>query len=208
MYKYVVCVILFLAVLNYINKKQEKKIKSYKDVISNIGKKNDELKSRIIELNDTIEQYKYFATSLDIFKFEKAVKIVKNTQGHLYMVMESIFDGINGKNLTFYLSGEQHQGGGNCPRIMATVRDDYIWIDDLFAIDEDYGNGSLLLECLFEKAKELKIDTIKGELARVDNKKFDKLEYFYRKNGFDVFFNEDHTSGGIERKIYLGGQTE
>lgn len=137
MYKYVVCVILFLAVLNYINKKQEKKIKSYKDAISNMGKKNDELKSKIIELNDTIEQYKYFATSLDIFKSEKAVKIVKNTQGYLYMVMESIFDGINGKNLTFYLSGEQHQGDDNCPRIMATVRDDYIWIDDLFAIDED-----------------------------------------------------------------------
>ncbi len=207
MYKYVVCVILFLAVLNYINKKQEKKIKSYKDAISNMGKKNDELKSKIIELNDTIEQYKYFATSLDIFKSEKAVKIVKNTQGHLYMVMESIFDGING-NLTFYLSGEQHQGKGNCPIIMATVKDDYIWIDDLFAIDEDCGNGSLLLECLFEKAKELKIDTIKGELARVDNKKFDKLEYFYRKNGFDVFFNEDYTIGRIERKIYLGGQTE
>lgn len=208
MYKYILCVILFFVVLNFILyiKKQERKIKSYEDIIDNMGKKNDELNNKIAEVNDTIEQYKYFATSLDIFKYDKAIKIIKNNQGHLYMVMESFYNGINRKNLEFYLSGERHKGICNCPRILTTVKNDCIWIEDLFAIDENCGNGSLLLECLFDKAKDLKIDTIKGELSPVDIKNFDKLEYFYKKNGFDVSFNEEHTGGLIERKKYVEGQ--
>ena len=84
---------------------------------------------------------------------------------------------------------------------MSTIKDTYIWIDDIFAIDENAGNGSKLLECLFTKAKEMNIEEIKGELATVDISKFDKLEHFYRKNGFDVSFNKDRTRGGIIKRL-------
>ena len=99
------------------------------------------------------------------------------------------------------MSGSNHKGMCGCPRLLSEVKNAYIWIYDIYAIDEDCGNGTLLLECLVDKAKELQVDTIKGELSPRDYEKFDKLEYFYKKNGFDVYFNQERTKGLIERKL-------
>lgn len=203
---YIVLVLIIIIVLLILHIKKEKdRTKLLEDLIVNARKQISTQNCKIIELNDVIKQYGYFSTSLNIFKECKAVKIVKNKLGNLYIVMEDFRDTLSGKDLDFYLSGERCQGICSCPRILATVKNDYIWIEDLFAIDEDCGNGTLLLECLFAKAKELKIDTIKGELSPVDRKNFDKLEHFYKKNGFDVRFNQERTSGLIKRKICLEG---
>lgn len=142
---------------------------------------------------------------MHLFKENKAVKIVKNNVGDLYIVFEDFRATLSGKSLDFYLSGERHKGLGSCPRILSTVKNDFIWIDDLFAMDEDCGNGSILLECLENKAKELKIGVIKGELSFVDRDHFDKLEYFYRKNGFDVSINNECSHGSIEKRINFEG---
>lgn len=180
-------------------KKAELFNRSYHKAMEKISEKN-----KIIgEMENEIRQYEYFSTSLCIFKGYKAVKIVKNKVGELYIVMQKLNDVLLGESLNFYLSGERHKGIGNCPRILSTIVNDYIWIDDFFAIDENCGNGTLLLKCLFDKARELKINRIKGQLSRVDINKFDKLEYFYEKNGFEVSFNLEHTEGYIERKVEL-----
>ena len=154
-------------------------------------------KDKINYLEYMLRQYEYFDTSLMIFNFDKAVKILKNKHNELYLVMESY----RKNSLDFYFSGYSHKGISGCPRILTKVVKTHIWIEDIFAIDEDCGNGTLLLECLFNKAKELKIDTIKGELSPRDYDKFDKLEHFYKKNGFDVYFNQERTKGLIERNF-------
>lgn len=39
---------------------------------------------------------------------------------------------------------------------------------------------------------------VNGMLSYVDIEKFDKLERFYKNNGFTVNFNNDRTSGSIK----------
>lgn len=167
--------------------------------LAGYGKHNQQLKKTILHLEHMIRQYEYFNTALEIFKLEKAVKILKNGNDELYIVMEAY----RNNSIDFYFSGYSHKGICGCPRLLATIKDDYIWIDDLFAIDENYGNGTLLLSCLFEKAKELKIGTIRGELSPRDADKFTKLEHFYRKNGFNVYFNSSRSKGEIEKEIHF-----
>lgn len=153
--------------------------------------------NKINYLEYMLRQYEYFETSLRIFDSNKSIKIVKNNRDELYMVFESY----RRDSLDFYFSGYSHKGITGCPRILATVLKTHIWIEDIFAIDENCGNGTLLLELLFDKAKELKIDTIKGKLSPRDYDKFDKLEHFYKKNGFNVYFNQERTEGLIERNL-------
>jgi len=160
-------------------------------------KHNSHLKNTIMHLEHMIRQYEYFNTSLEIFKFDRAVKILKNRNEELYIVIETYCN----NSIDFYFSGYSHKGLCDCPRLMATIKGDYIWINGLFAIDENCGNGTLLLSCLFNKAKELNISEIKGELSPVDVEKFDKLEHFYKKNGFDVHFYNNRTQGAIYKKL-------
>ena len=122
--------------------------------------------------------------------------IVKNNKGHYYVVVENT----NENSLCIYLEDEKYKEMYGCPKLFATIEKNYIWIDDILAKEENCGNGSILLELLFAKAKELKIDTIKGELSGADAERFDKLEYFYKKHGFKVLFNANRSAGAIERK--------
>ena len=124
---------------------------------------------------------------------------IKNKRGRSYTIVQNMHDGF----IDIYLTDEYHDNMGCCPRVLATIEDGYIWIDDILAEEEDCGNGSILLELLFEKARELKIDTIKGELSGVDSDRFDKLEYFYKKHGFNVMFGVAPSAGMIEKKITI-----
>ena len=67
----------------------------------------------------------------------------------------------------------------------------YIHIIDCFAEDENVGNGSILLKWLKKEAVRADAKYITGGLASIDKKKFDKLERFYTKNGFEVTINGD-----------------
>ena len=146
------------------------------------------------EIKYKISDFEYFKTSLEVFKFNKAIDIFMNKENEYYIVME---EKIN-NNIAYYFSGSAHKGLMNCPRILATIKDDHIWIDDIFAIDDRRGNGSQLLSYLINKTKEVEnIKYINGELSSVDIKDFDKLEYFYKKNKFEVKFNESRTHGSI-----------
>ncbi|MCU4986361.1 hypothetical protein OB991_23670 [Bacillus cereus] len=74
-------------------------------------------------------------------------------------------------------------------------------IIDVFAVEEDVGNGSILIQYLIKWAKKMDVCQVNGMLSYVDVGKFDKLEKFYKKNGFTVNFNKNRTSGSINLKF-------
>lgn len=189
--------VLVIIVLLFLLKREKRESSFWKEYSEKTAESSKKYYKEIQDLNRQLSQYEYLNESLELFKFRKAIKIIKNNRGHIYIVMEDYYN----NSLDFYLSGEMNKGIGGCPRILTTVRDKYIWIDDLFAIDEDCGNGSLLLECLFSKANELSISEIRGQLSWVDADHFDKLEYFYKKNGFNVVFNNERTKGSIMKRL-------
>lgn len=181
----------------YIIKRLNNDLKQEKNVSNSLADALEACRRKNYNLEDEIKQYEYFAKSLELFNFDKATKIVKNKSNDIYIVM----DNNKPNDLFIIFSGLRHPGICNCPRILATVRESYIWIDDIFAEDEDCGNGTLLLEYLFEKAKNMGIRELRGELAATDAHKFDKLEHFYKKNGFEVWLTEDRKHGGISKII-------
>lgn len=178
-------------------------IKKMKKQVKFLTKRNEELRKEIYtlevkknELQYVLKSYEYFKQSLEIFRFEKAVDIVENKQGNLYLLMEHQYQ----DKLTFQLSGIRHPGL-YCPLLLATINDKVIKIDDFYAREEDAGNGTLLLQALDKKAKEIGVEKIIGELSPVDKDHFDKLEYFYSKNGFKVTFTTDMSRGSIKKEI-------
>lgn len=181
----------------YIIRRINRELQQEREVSRLLSNSLEENRKKIYKLEDEIRQYEYFTEALKLFHFDKATKVVKNKDNDIYIVMDK--NKPNDLFITF--AGLRHPGICNCPRILATVRESYIWIDDIFAEDEDCGNGTLLLECLFEKAKGMGIKEIRGELSNRDEDEFDKLEHFYKKNGFEVAFSEDRKRGGIKKII-------
>lgn len=181
----------------YIMRRLYNDLKQEREVSRILSNALEENRRKIYKLEDEIRQYEYFTEAIGLFHFDKATKVVKNNNNDIYIVM----DKKDPKDLWITFSGLRHPGICNCPRILATVRESYIWIDDIFAEDEDCGNGTLLLECLFEKARDMGVKEIRGELAAIDEDEFDKLEHFYKKNGFEVWFSEDRKHGGISKII-------
>lgn len=76
-----------------------------------------------------------------------------------------------------------------------------IKIDDFQVKKENRGIGSLLLDNLFKLGKRYNVVYIKGDLSNVDAADFDKLSYFYDKNGFEVELNEDKAEGTIKKDL-------
>lgn len=197
---YCVMMVIILLLL-FINIKSKKCIlletRRQEELVKVVTKKNVELQ----KCKDEIESYEYFKEALSIFNFDKPIDIVKNRLGHIYLVMENTY----GNKLDYLLAGKMHKGIMNCPRVLTEIIEEaehkYIHIDDIFGVDEDLGNGSILLSYVFKAAERMEISEIRGGLVTGDVQKFDKLEHFYKKNGFDVIFNDARSSGKIVRVI-------
>jgi len=109
------------------------------------------------------------------------------------------------KDLNFYLYSLNYRR--NIPRVFTEkkIKYDgdipiytYLYIDDFLAVEENIGNGSILLNALICCAKSLGYYSIIGWLSPVDREHFDKLEYFYKKHGFEVNFSENKNEGNIK----------
>lgn len=79
-------------------------------------------------------------------------------------------------------------------------------IADIITVEKNIGNGSLLMKYLFQYANENKnIKKITGTLSELDKDHFDRLEYFYKKHGFNVVFRTNNQGerikGYIEKKL-------
>lgn len=197
MYYYVMMVIILLLVLIIIKSRKniQLEVRRQEELVKVVTKKNEEL----LKCKKEIESYEYFKDALSIFSFDKPIDIVKNRLGHIYLVMENT----SGNKLDYLLAGKTHKGLMNCPRVLTEIIEEgerkYIHIDDIFGEDENLGNGSILLSYIFKAAEKLGISEIRGGLVPVDVEKFDKLEHFYKKNGFEVEFNESMSRGKIIR---------
>lgn len=61
----------------------------------------------------------------------------------------------------------------------------------VFGKNQHRGYGSVLLTALIDIAVENSIKEISGWISYVDEDHFDKLDYFYKKHGFSVFWIEN-----------------
>lgn len=77
----------------------------------------------------------------------------------------------------------------------------HVEIIDILTKDDNIGNGSILMPYLFKHCREIGAEYIYGKLSPVDRDHFDRSEYFYKKHGFEVNFNEDRSSGKISKRI-------
>lgn len=75
----------------------------------------------------------------------------------------------------------------------------HIEIMDNHAIDENIGNGSILMKYLIRYAEQNNISYITGSLSPEDRNHFDLLEHYYNKFEFEVKVNEHRTKGSIKR---------
>lgn len=74
---------------------------------------------------------------------------------------------------------------------------------DMIIINKNTGEGSILMKYLFnyiESNKEIK--KIEGTITDIDKDHFDRLEYFFKKHGFDVQFRLDDNGERIGGRIY------
>lgn len=74
-------------------------------------------------------------------------------------------------------------------------------IDDIHSEKENCGLGSMGIKILIELLEEIGYKKVKGILSPVDKINFEKLEYFYIKNGFSVVFDKERTIGEITYEI-------
>ncbi len=102
----------------------------------------------------------------------------------------------------FYLYGHSYKVINNHPRLLTSRLNfkfnDEIKIEDILVVDNNLGNGSILMQYFIEHCRRIGIKRITGYLSSVDKDHFDRSEHFYKKHGFTVNFNEDHTAGNIE----------
>ena len=198
LYCVMMIIILLLIFINIKSRKNNQlEVRRQEELVKVVTKKNEELH----KCKNEIESYEYFKDALSIFSFDKPIDIVKNNLGHIYLVMENTY----GNSLDYLLAGNTHKGLMNCPRVLTKIIEEgehkYIHIQDIFGEDENLGNGSILLSYVFSAAEKLGINEIKGGLVPEDVKKFDKLEHFYKKNGFKVVFNEERSRGKIVKTL-------
>lgn len=163
-----------------------------------LEKEYEKLESRLVSLLWDKEKFKLANNLLEKYQL---LGIAENNQKHKYYVC--LATPRNSVNISFRDSKRVNHN----PRILTDIcfddksEEKYCYIIDMFAVDENVGNGSILLDYLFEHLKKMNIKKVTGRLSSVDKEDFDKLEYFYKKNGFEVTFNTGKTEGYIEKLL-------
>jgi hypothetical protein len=101
------------------------------------------------------------------------------------------------------LYSERYKAINNHPRIMASYvscygEEPYIKIDDILVVDNDVGNGSILMRYFIKYCKTTDAKYICGQLSLVDKGHFYRSEHFYKKHEFNVKFTSDRSAGSIK----------
>ncbi|MEG0416381.1 MAG: hypothetical protein RR565_09610 [Erysipelothrix sp.] len=68
-------------------------------------------------------------------------------------------------------------------------------------ISYEAGLGSVMLNMVYDYLKDIGFDEISGNLKPNDKKEADFLESFYLKNGYNVSYTADRTSGKIKKQV-------
>ncbi|MFJ7890529.1 GNAT family N-acetyltransferase [Lysinibacillus xylanilyticus] len=124
---------------------------------------------------------------------EKSIFNVLHKNGEHIIVYLNIFDQEDNL-LPFFIELKVIHKKGivlNRIRLSATYKsEDIIEIGDIevFGENEGRGYGTILLQSLINFAIENSVHTISGWISHTDKEHFDKLDYFYKKHGFDVIW--------------------
>ena len=170
--------------------------------------RNDQICKRAIndmkaELELKMRQYGLVNRIFLLFPDAKIIAVDKNKRDEEVLVVDTTY----GTMLTVMLFGFSYQGITHLPRIEATIKKDvffnynHVHIEDITNIDDNIGNGSILMRNFIKIVEKLQVDYISGGLSSVDQGHFDRSEHFYKKFGFEVEFNEERTSGCIKKNM-------
>ena len=176
-------------------KLQEKDIDNRNETIRQKNEKIKELKEKEILLKMT----QRIAT---VHKGGKIVDYQINKAGLPLYVIEYE----NENAIDIYLAGELYQGTNSLPRVITLIHTDsngnkYLEHCDIYAIDRQYRNGTIL-ECSLENAaKKHGIKYIKGNLVPDRNITLGNLVKFYERNGYKVNLNDEGTGGRIYKEL-------
>lgn len=172
-------------------------------IIQNEQKCERKINEMKAELELQKKQYGLVDRIFFLFPDAKIIAVDTNKRNEEVLVVERS----NGTMLTILLFGPSYQGITHLPRIMATVRKsevfsyNYVHIDDIINIDDNIGNGSILMKNFLKIVENLHVDYIDGGLSSVDKGHFDRSEHFYEKFGFEVQLNAERTSGVIKKSM-------
>lgn len=172
-------------------------------LIQNEQKCEQKINAMKTELELLKKQYGLVNRIFFLFPNAKIIAVDKNKRNEEVLVVESS----NETMLTILLLGPSYQGITHLPRIMATVKKseafsyNYVHIEDIINIDDNIGNGSILMKNFIKIVEKLHVDYINGGLSSVDQGHFVRSEHFYKKFGFEVQFNEGRTSGAIKKSM-------
>jgi len=145
---------------------------------------NAEMYEVLCELDESRRQHEVLGSVFKKFSDARIVGIEKNKREEELLVV------MRGKDI--YLFGERYQGNKPLPRLyykIVPARDnefEYIYIQDVQAVDANIGNGSIILKTLVEYAKECGARKIVGNLSIADADNADRRNHYYEKFGFKV----------------------
>ena len=151
--------------------------------------KNAKKKTNMIELvHSILKEKNHVIVGEDINKMKEQV-----------LVVQWVFD----NDIWFMLYSERYKAINKHPRIMASYvslygEDPYIKIDDISVVDDDVGNGTILMPYFIKYCETTNAKYICGQLSSVDKGHFNRSEHFYKKHGFNVKFTSDRSSGSIK----------
>lgn len=138
---------------------------------------------------------------------EKSIlNVLHNNDEHL-IVYRTIFD-IEDKFGPFFIELKViHKKGIVLNRIrMSAIHNSENTIEigdiEVFGENEGRGYGSTLLHSLVYYAIENSVTLISGWISLADKDHFDKLDYFYKKHGFNVIWNNSSRIANKAAEIY------
>lgn len=102
----------------------------------------------------------------------------------------TLIDATNSKNVLTKILADYKPLNNTCSK--------KIYICDIYTYrNENNGYGSLAMKHLINIAKKENVSKIEGDISFVDEEHIDRLEHFYKKNGFQVIINNKRTSGSL-----------
>lgn len=159
--------------------------------IKELEKKNKDIYSL---LGYILSYKKNTIIGIDVNKRDQTVFVVKSESGsNLEISLYSLK--YDRRTPIIYASKHEHWG-----EYSTSDEPDYFYlhIDNIYAIDQNIGNGHILMKYLIEYAKKENYSHICGILSTTDEEHFEKLEYFYKKHGFEVSSDDKRRKGSIK----------
>lgn len=180
---------------------RRKKIDDYYiNSIDNLNEKVDNLEKRFLVLQKFIEQFRNKSCKvigLEKIKDEWIVVYKLDTGSSLHIMLNKL-EKFGADDWNFAILSSVYSDFHSDKEFK------YVHIGDIKGSEKNNGYGSLLMKYLQHEVEIKNFTHIEGEIVSDDWDHIDRLEYFYKKNGFTVNLNNDIEKGEIKwvNKVY------